>query len=78
MGVFEVVVLLPVGVAAPRFEEAIYEPGVAGHDDVVLLTVATDVGVLGTVVIGEEDARVARLPQEDQGVSQRLEPGFDG
>src|SRR5512133_4066784 len=42
----------------------------------IVVAVPTLVVVLGTVVIGIEDAGISLAPQQYQGIGQRLEPGI--
>ena len=73
----EIIVLRTVRVMAARVEQLVDQRAVRRHDDLVTPAIPALVFVLRAEIIGVKHARIALAPQQDQGVGQRFEPGFD-
>src|SRR5512133_972786 len=70
----EVINLRAVSVVFAGLQKSIDQKTVRRQGDMVAFAVPALVVVLGTVVIGIEDAGISLAPQQYQGIGQRLEP----
>ncbi|MNC39569.1 hypothetical protein D3C75_882360 [compost metagenome] len=74
--IVKIVVLFAVSKALTRLDQLL-QFGNHRHVNLVLLAVIALIAITGTVQIRVKQARNALFAQQDQGVGQRFEPGFD-
>jgi len=71
--VIEVVAAVTEGALASRVQEQVDHPAVGIHPDLVALVL-----VCRSEVVCAEDAGISFVPQEDDGIGERFEPGLYG